>query len=258
MSNILSIPARGNKRLEKILEFVDSDVELHTLWRSANMLAVDRLGYNDHGPIHVKIVANGALKMLRTMIERGVNPNIVKDYNMSADDSEVIVVLASIMHDLGMAFVREAHEIYSAPLALGILKRCLQLCYSIEESTIITSEIIHAIISHHAPNNPLTIEAGVVKVADALDMEKGRARVPYEKGRFNIHSASALAITNVSIMEGENKPILISIEMDNPAGIFQVDNLLGAKIEGSGIEKYLNVEARIKDGDEIRIINFEI
>ena len=258
MSNILSIPARGNEKLEKLLEFVDGDVELQTLWRCSNVLAVDRLGLNDHGPVHVKIVANGALKMLRIMVERGVEPGIVQEYGMTAEDSEVVVVLASILHDLGMAFARKAHEIYSVPLAIGVLKRCLPLCYSPEEVTIVASEVLHAIISHHAPNRPLTVEAGIVKVADALDMEKGRARIPYEKGRIDIHSASAIAIENVSIEEGEDKPITISIEMTNPAGIFQVDNLLGAKIEGSGIEQHIHVEARIKEGDEIRVVNFDL
>ena len=258
MSNILSIPARGNEKLKKLLEFVDSDVELQTLWRCSNVLAMDRLGLNDHGPVHVKIVANGALKILRIMVEKGVEPGIVKEYGMTVEDSEVVVVLASILHDLGMAFVRTAHEIYSVPLALGVLKRCLPMCYSPEEVTIVAIETLHAIISHHAPNRPLTVEAGIVKVADALDMEKGRARIPYEKGRIDIHSASAIAIENVAIEEGEDKPITISIEMTNPAGIFQVDNLLGAKIEGSGIEQYVHVEARIKEGDEIRVVNFDL
>ena len=160
------------------------------------------MGLKDHGPVHVKIVANGALKMLRTMIDKGVEPGIVKEYGMTAEDSKVIVVLASIMHDLGMSFVRKAHEIYGAPLALGVLKRCLPLCYSTEEATIVASETLHAIVSHHAPNRPLTVKVGIVKLADALDMEKGRARVPYEKGRIDIHSASALAMQNVTIEEG--------------------------------------------------------
>jgi hypothetical protein len=125
----------------------------------------------------VKIVANGALKMLRLLVGKAVEPSVQANYGMSVEDAEVVVVLASVMHDLGMAFVREAHEIYSIPLAYGILRRCLPLCYSTEEATVISSEIAHAIISHHAPNRPITVEAGVIKVADALDMEQGRARI---------------------------------------------------------------------------------
>jgi metal-dependent HD superfamily phosphatase/phosphodiesterase len=178
--NILSIPVKGNEKLGLILEFVDKDVELQTLWRCSNVLAIDRLGLNDHGPIHVKIVANIALKMLRLLIENGVEPSIKSDYGLKNEDAEIVVVLASIMHDLGMAFIREAHEIYSVPLAYGILRRCLPACYSEEEAIIISSEVAHALISHHAVNQPVTIEAGVVKIADALDMEQGRARIPFE------------------------------------------------------------------------------
>jgi len=258
MSNILSIPVRDNAKLKTLLDFVDEDVELQTLWRCANVLAVDRLGYNDHGPVHVKIVANGALKMLRLLVEKGVEPSIKADYEMSVEDAEVVVVLASIMHDLGMAFVRETHALYSAPLAMDILRRCLPLVYSPEEATIVSSEIVHAIISHHAPNMPLTVEAGIVKIADALDMEKGRARVPYEAGRMDIHSVSAIAIEKLKIEEGEERPITIRIEMTNPAGIYQVDNLLGAKIKGSGIESYIHVEANIKEGDKTRVVRFDL
>jgi metal-dependent HD superfamily phosphatase/phosphodiesterase len=258
MSNILSIPVKGNEKLEAVLGFVDGDTELQTLWRCSNVLAVDRMGYNDHGPVHVKIVANGALKMLRLLIGRGVEPSIKRDYGMSAEDAEVVVVLASIMHDLGMAFVRDEHEVYGVPLAIGILGRLLPKFYSTEEATIISSEVVHAIISHHGPNRPLTVEAGVMKVADALDMEKGRARIPYEAGRMNIHSVSAFAIDNVEIDEGEEKPITIHIEMSNPAGIFQVDNLLWTKIKGSGIESYVHVEAVIKEGEESKVVKFDV
>jgi metal-dependent HD superfamily phosphatase/phosphodiesterase len=258
MSNILSIPYKENMKLKTILDFVDGDVELQTLWRCSNVLAIDRLGYNDHGPVHVKIVANGALKMLRLLVESGVEPSIKANYGMSIEDAEVVVVLASIMHDLGMAFVREAHEVYSVPLALGIMSRCLPVFYSTEQATIVSSEVVHAIISHHAPDRPLTIEAGVVKVADGLDMEGGRARIPYEAGRMNIHSVSAIAIDRVKIEEGKDRPITLRIEMSNPAGIFQVDDLLGAKIKGSGIERYIHVEAVIKEGEEARVFNFDV
>lgn len=257
MSNILNIPLKGNEKLKAVMGLVD-DAELKTLWDCSNVLAVNRLNFNDHGPVHIKIVANGALKILRLLMENGVEPSIKTDYGMTVEDAEVVVVLASMMHDLGMAFTREGHEMYSVPLALGILRRCLKSCYSVEESTIITSEVIHAIISHHETNRPLTVEAGIVKVADALDMEKGRARIPYESGRMDIHSVSAIAIENVMILEGSKKPVTIKIEMSNPAGIFQVDNLLWAKIKGSGIEDHVRVEAVIKEGEEKKVVIFDV
>jgi metal-dependent HD superfamily phosphatase/phosphodiesterase len=258
MSNILSIPARDNEKLKAVLDFVDGDIGLQTLWRCSNVLAVDRMGYSDHGPVHVKIVANGALKILRLLVESGVEPSVKADYGLSVEDAEVVVVLASIMHDLGMAFVREGHDIYSVTIALDVLGRCLGSLYSTEEAAIISSEVVHAIISHHAPNRPLTVEAGAVKVADALDMEKGRARIPYEAGRMDIHAVSAIAIEKVKIEGGGEKPVTIHIEMSNPAGIFQVDNLLWTKIKGSGIEQFVHVEAVIKEGDERRVIMFDV
>ncbi|KON30462.1 phosphohydrolase [miscellaneous Crenarchaeota group-15 archaeon DG-45] len=259
MSSVLSIPTRGNEKLEALLGLVDGDAELRTLWRCANVLAIDRLGFNDHGPVHVKIVANRALKLLRMLVERGVDPSIKANYGMAVEDGEVVVVLASILHDLGMAVVRDDHEVYGVPLALGVLRRLLPACYGQEEATIVASEVLHAVVSHHAPGRPLTVEAGIVKVADALDMEGGRARIPFEAGKVDIHSVSALSIEKVSLEEGGEKPITIRIEMSNPAGIFQVDNLLGAKIKGSGLEDYIHVESVIGGGEEGRIIErFEI
>ena len=257
-ANILSIPSKGNQKLESVLGFIDKDIELQTLWRCSNILAIDRLGLSDHGPVHVKIVANGALKMLRLLTARSVEPNIKTDYGMSAEDAEVVVVLASVMHDLGMAYVRDGHEMFSVPLANEIMRRILPTIYSLEEATIVASEVSHAILSHQAPSRPLTLEAGVVKVADALDMEQGRARIPYESGRMNIHSVSAMSIKSVKIGEGEDRPISVMIEMSNPAGIFQVDNLLGAKIKGSGIEKYIRVEAVVSEAEGRQVIHFDI
>ena len=252
MSNILSIPFKGHDRLKAVLDFVDGDVELQTLWRCANVQAIDRLGLNDHGPVHVKIVANKALKLLRMLLNRGVQPSIKTDYKMSDDDAEVVVVLASILHDLGMAIIREDHELYSIHLAQRVLDRCLSKIYAPEEASIMLSEILHAIISHHSSTKPHTLEAGIVKVADALDMEQGRARIPYKAGKVNIHSMSALSIEKVNLEEGgeTEKPIIIKIEMSNPAGIFQVDNLLGTKIKDSGLERYVRIEAVVGKGEE--------
>lgn len=257
MSNILSIPFKENEKLKSVLNFVDGDVELQTLWKCSNVQAIDRLGLNDHGPVHVKIVANKALKLLRMLLERGVPPSIKVNYNFSDDDAEVVVVLASILHDLGMAIVREDHELYSIQLAQRALDRFLSKVYKPEEATVMLSEILHAIISHHASTKPHTLEAGVVKVADALDMEQGRARIPYEAGKVNIHSMSALSIEKVNIEEGgeTDKPIIIKIEMSNPAGIFQVDNLLGTKIKDSGLEKYVRIEAVVGKGEERFILD---
>lgn len=248
--NILSISTKGNQKLGKMLDFIDLDTELQTLWKCSNVLAIDRMGYSDHGPVHVKIVANRAIKMLRMLVEKNVNPSIKVNYGLGNDDAEVVVLLTSVTHDLGMSVIRDGHEVFSVQFAKGILQRCLPLVYDHEEATIVASEVLHAIISHQASVKPLTLEAGIVKVADALDMEQGRARIPYKAGRVNIHSVSALSIEKASLEEGADKPINVRIEMANPAGIFQVDHLLGDKIRDSGLEGYVTIEVIVGGGKE--------
>jgi len=97
----------------------------------------------------------------------------------------------------------------------------------------------------------------VVKIADVLDMEQSRAHIPFEIGKMNIHSVSAMSIEQVEINSGKEKPTSIHIKMSNPAGIFRVDNLLGAKIRGSGLEEHIQVEVLMKEGNKQNKINFE-
>ncbi len=243
---MIRVPARHNPRLQQVIDRVNVDVELYTLWQVVNINAVKRLGMSDHGPVHVQIVTNIALKLLRLLGERGVQPNIVADHNLSTEDAEVVVVLASLLHDLGMSIHRMDHEQYSLFLARPKIGELLDGLYEIPTRATLTSEILHAIISHRAGGRPVTLEAGVVRVAAALDMAEGRTRIPFQAGQVNIHSVSALAIERVSIEEGQDKPIRISVRMNNAAGIFQVDELLKEKLEGSGLERYIEVEASTK------------
>jgi hypothetical protein len=247
-----NIPFNGNEKLEKLISKVKRDEVLKTLLRMSNINAINRMGYNDHGPIHIRIIANSALKILRILIKRGVAPNVVKNYGLKNEDAEIVVVLAAILHDIGHAVHREGHEVLSTFFAASIIDKLLDDIYKQEEEkAIVKFETLHAIYSHESRIIPLTIEGGVMKVADALDMEKGRARIPYQIGSINIHSVSAMAVEKVEILEGKEKPVKIIILMSNPAGIFQVDELLKEKIKTSGIEKMLEVEVRlIKDRKE--------
>jgi metal-dependent HD superfamily phosphatase/phosphodiesterase len=92
----------------------------------------------------------------------------------------------------------------------------------------------------------MTAEAGVVRVADALEMTKGRSHIPFEAGVVNIHSLSAASIEQIEILSGEEKPIHIKVRMNNSMGVFQLDELLKEKLRGSGLEQYLEVEATIE------------
>jgi metal-dependent HD superfamily phosphatase/phosphodiesterase len=251
---MIRVPARHNPRLQQVVDRVNVDVELYALWQVVNINAVQRLGMSDHGPVHVQIVTNIALKLLRLLGERGVRPNLVTDHNLTSEDAELVVVLGSLLHDLGMSIHRMDHEQYSLFLARPKIGELLDGLYEVPTRTILTSEILHAIISHRAGGRPLTLEAGVVRVADALDMAEGRTRIPFEAGQVNIHSVSALAIERVSIEEGMDKPIRISVRMNNAAGIFQVDELLKEKLEGSGLEPYIEVEASTEGEADKKLI----
>jgi len=259
LSYVFNIPFRGNAKLKYVIDKVKKDKKLQTFWKCANIMAIDRMGYTDHGPTHVKIVANLALKLLRILVDRQVKPSIVRHYGMKNEDAEVVVVLGAIFHDLGMIVIRNDHEKYSALIALEFIEKCLTPVYSEEERAIICSEVLHAIVAHEHPNKPLTVEAGIVSIADALDMEAGRARIPFESGKIDIHAVSALSIEKVEITEGEKKPITIKITMSNSAGVFQIDELLKPRIENSGLQDYIHVVAEITGEKERKIIDkFEI
>jgi metal-dependent HD superfamily phosphatase/phosphodiesterase len=259
MAYVFNIPFRNNAKLRRVMDEVKADVKLHSYWKCSNVMAIDRMGYTDHGPTHVKIVANLALKLLRILVDKQVTPSIVKNYGMSNEDAEVVVVLGSIFHDLGMVVTRTDHEKYSVLLALEFIERCLKPVYSEEERAVMCSEVLHAIVAHEQPNKPLTVEAGIVTIADALDMEAGRARIPFKAGKIDIHAVSALSIEKIEIIENGKKPVTIKITMSNSAGVFQIDELLKPRIESSGLQEYLHVVAEITGEKESKIIDkFEI
>jgi uncharacterized protein len=254
----LNIPLKNNKKLEKVLEKVRNNVELQTYLKCSNVMAVDRLGYNDHGPVHVAIVTNISLKLLRNLIKAKVVPSIIKDYKdhkFTNEDAEVIVFLASMLHDVGHIVAREKHHQFSISLAQELLKDILTGIYSGEEKYIMLSDILNAIMAHDKHSEVSTVEGGVLRIADALDMEEGRARVPFRSGEINIHSVSAMAIDDVKINYKEEKPISIEIVMKNSAAIFQIDALLKNKIKGSKLENFVEVKASIKEGKEEKIID---
>jgi metal-dependent HD superfamily phosphatase/phosphodiesterase len=209
---------------------------------------------SDHGPVHVHIIANIALKLLRLLTAAGIQPGVVRDHGLTNEDAEVIVTLASLTHDLGMSIHRMDHERFSLFIAQMKIREWLDGLYDARTATIVRSEALHAIISHRSDGRPLTLEAGVVRVADALDMAKGRSRIPFEAGQVDIHSLSAAAIDKIEISAGETKPIRICVTMTNSAGIFQIDGLLKDKLRRSGLESYVEVEATIEGEAEKKLI----
>jgi metal-dependent HD superfamily phosphatase/phosphodiesterase len=247
-------PTRGNRRLEKLLEAVNADDQVKAWWHVSAVNATRRLGMSDHSWVHIQIVLNIGLRLARILFRRGVTPSIVADFGLSERDAEVVIAAACLLHCVGMSIHREDHERYSLFLTAHKLDSLLAGAYEEPERTIVASETLHAIIGHRRRGAPFTIEAGIVRVADALDMARGRSRVPFESGHQNIHSLSAYAIEEVKIVPGEDRAVRVEIAMSNSAGIFQVDELLATKLRGSGLEEHVEVIARIEAEHEQRLI----
>jgi uncharacterized protein len=250
----INVPPRGNRTLRRLLERVNADKQLKGWWHVANVNAVVRMEINDHSWVHIQIVTNIALKLLRQLAKHGVQPAVVRDYGMSQDDAEVVVTLGALLHCIGMAVHRDGHEDFSLFLAEPKIRQLLDGIYEEPEITVISAEVLQTITSHREYGKPLTLEAGIVRVADALDMAQGRSRIPFERGRVSIHSLSAAAIDEVAIEDGDERPIRIEIVMNNSSGIYQVDGLLKAKLRGSGLEPYVEVVAHIDTEAEKRLV----
>jgi metal-dependent HD superfamily phosphatase/phosphodiesterase len=245
-----NVPDRQNAKLRTFIARVNADDELYALWLATNVNAIERLGMTDHGPVHVKIVMNIAVKLLRLLLDRGIEPGVVTNYGMTRDDAILVVAAASLLHDVGMSIHRSGHEEFSLFVAQSKLRELLEGIYDTAGATVIRAEVLHAIIAHRSGGKPLTLEAGIVRVADALDMAKGRSRVPFEHGSTSIHSISASAIEAVTIEAGEEKPIRLRVSMRGSAGLFQIDQLFREKLKGSGLEPYVELEAILTEQGE--------
>jgi len=246
-------PTRGNRKLEGFLDAINADEQVRTWWYMAQVNS-ERLGMSDHSWVHMQIVLNIALRLLRLLVKAGVEPAVVADHGMRGRDAEVVVAGGALLHDVGLSIHRADHEAYSLFLASGALERLLADSYKQPERTIVASEILHAIIGHRRRGEPYTLEGGVVRVADALDMAQGRTRIPIEAGQEGIHSISAAAIDEVRIEAGEERPVRIEIELNNSAGIFQVDDLLATKIRDTPLEGNVEVVAKIEGESEKRLL----
>ena len=247
-------PTRGNRMLESLLAAVNSDDQVKAWWHVSSVNATRRLGMSDHSWVHVQIVLNIGLRLARILFRRGVVPSIVADFGMTERDAEVVIAAGCLFHCVGMSIHRDDHERFSLFLTADKLGGLLAGAYDEPERTVVVSEALHAIIGHRRKGAPFTVEAGIVRVADALDMARGRSRVPFEAGHMNIHSLSAYSIEDVKISPGRDRAVRVEIAMSNSAGIFQVDELLAQKLRGSGLEEHIEVVARIEAETEKRLI----
>ncbi|MDZ7745600.1 MAG: HD domain-containing protein [Halobacteriales archaeon] len=247
-----------DERLHNVLDAIAADEEIQAYLDAQNVNPVTRKGYNDHGAKHIEIVRDRALCLYDLLKEQGVEFNGALEQGLDETDEPVIIALAATLHDIGHVVHREDHPYYSIPLAADVLERFLPAFYDTVERVKLTGEILHAILCHHTEETPLTLEAGVIRIADGLDMERGRSRIPYERGRRGINTLSSQAIEGV-ILTSDNGHVVVEIEMTDAAGVYQVDELLTAKLRDSGLESHVRVVAvNTHDGEDQLVERIEL
>jgi metal-dependent HD superfamily phosphatase/phosphodiesterase len=213
-------------------------------------MAVSRLGYTDHGAIHAEVATWNALKVF-DILDETFRPNVVAEGIGDTDDARLIILASTYLHDIGMVVHRNEHYQASINLASPILEPKLMDIYSDPaKATDILSFILHGIYAHDDDTQCLTFEAGITKLGDGADMTKGRTKVPFQKGKVDIHSVSAMAINNVILEKGKHKPLQITVAMDNPAGVFQVQAVLEKKISTSGLQDNVEIDVLV-NGDRL-------
>ena len=235
----------------ELVRYLFNDEELQEMQEYANNVSIRRLGYNDHGPVHMRQVIGNAIKMLNILHEFEIKTSLEQEEMGTFEDSMCAVILAGMMHDLGMSIGRQGHEKMSAMLAQPIIERALMHLFpnDLHRRVIIRAVATEAIIGHMSTKKIHSIEAGIILIADGCDMTKGRARIPMQLNTTprvgDIHKYSASAITRVKIYHGENKPIKIDVEMATEVGFFQVEEVLLTKVEASTVKPYIELYAGV-------------
>jgi len=227
------------------------DEEIHAMQEYGNIVSIRRLGFNDHGPVHMRKVACNAVVMLGLLRKAGIATSMEAEGAGDYEDSVAAVLLAAFLHDLGMTVGRQDHELHSAYLALPSIDRILLAAYadSLPRRVAIRSLAIEGIVGHMAHRRVDSIEAGIILVADGCDMERGRARIPLflntDPRVGDIHKYSANSIEKVQIGAGELKPIRIDVSMSSEVGFFQIEEVLLAKVARSPVKPHVELHAGV-------------
>lgn len=249
--NTFSVPARHNPRLQTLVERINADEELRQWWRSANLMAVERLGLSDHGETHIRIVANASLRLLRLLMENGLTTATANQPGLGREDAEVVVVLAAALHDIGLAIHYDQHQDFGLPLALDKARQLLANLYPVRERTVLLAETLHAIATHHTGRRCLTLEASVLRVADALDMTKGRSRTLTDR-------ALTVGIEEVTLHRGEQCPVRIQIHMTQTTGLSYTESLLRERLQETVLCGQVEAVARIETPEAAQVIALKL
>lgn len=243
--------AEGKPR--EILEKICHDRRVAIWQNQANHVSIVRLGYNDHGPVHMRIVTLHALKILHLLKEGGVRPTMEFEELGTWEDAKVVIILAAMLHDIGMGVTRDKHEWHSIHICMPAVDGWLRELYpgNDEKQLAMACMVREAIVGHMGHDKIHSVEAGVLLVADGTDMTKGRARIAKMLAQKptlgDMHRHSADAIKEVSIIKGEERPVHICVRMDDYSGIFQVEEVLMQKISYSPIRQYVELSVIVHD-----------
>lgn len=244
---------RCEGKAHTLMQRLLKDTAIHAHQSYANIVSVRRLGFNDHGTVHMRLTTYNALKILKYLHEGGINPSLVTEQVGTYEDAQVVVALGCFMHDIGMGVTRQRHEWHSLHFADEFIVKYLEDLYPDDLSLrCALRTMTHEIIIGHMANERIhSIEAGTVLVADGTDMTRGRSRIPQmlagDPMVGDIHRHSADAITRVEISRGENKPVRIDVKMEDYSGTFQVEEVFMTKVKASPIMPHLEICVTIKD-----------
>lgn len=242
-------------------ELLFADPEIQALQEYSNTVSIKRLGFNDHGPVHMRKATLNTIKMFKLLQEAGIQMHLEKEQAGTVEDSLVAVIMASLMHDLGMSVARDSHEYLSIQIAIPFIDKVLSKIHKEDEYNIkaaIKSIAIEGIFGHMATHKIYSLEAGLVLIGDGSDMEKGRARIPAMLSTKvrpgDIHRTSASAIQKVRIHKGEEKPIRIDVEMNASVGFFQIEEVFFPKINISPVKPFIELYAGVTDREMLKYL----
>lgn len=237
--------AKGQKKLSKALNLLLKNDYIRGLQDEANKVSIVRMGYNDHGPVHGRIVAYNALKIYDLL--EGMKGSAEMEELGDSEDSKVCILMGAFLHDTGISVVREGHNLIGLIITRNVVEEILSKIYKDEYKVArLASLVSESILCHTGDYQATSLEAKIVESADGTDCSKGRARIPFHIASPDIHKFSVIAIEKVNIKKGEKKPVRIEIDMENPAGIFQTEEILLKKIKDAQMEKYIEIIANIK------------
>ena len=242
-------------RLHLLAEGLLEDREIRAMQEYGNVVSIKRLGFNDHGPVHMRVVLLNAITMMELLRTAGVPTSLQTEEIGDFEDSLAAVMLSAFLHDLGMGIGRQDHELHSTYLAYPIIDRLLAELYAedIGKRVMVRTLAIEGIVGHMAHHTIHSLEAGVILLADGCDMERGRARIPLFLNTApkagDIHKYSANSIDKVTIEAGKELPIKITVRMSAEVGFFQVEEILLPKIASSPAKSYIELYAGVSGGE---------